>query len=103
MLLGLVDKPSSFLPILDSRCTIQSVEAEAKTLKDFFNNRCEEWDEHRRQWATQGLEVEPIYHTSSTDNIADLATKGKVSKEQLDENSDWQNGPSYLKYDRDRS
>ena len=100
---GLVDKPTSFLPILDSRCTIQSVEAEAKTLKDFFNNRCEEWDEHRRQWATQGLEIEPIYHTASTDNIADLATKGKVSKEQLDENSDWQNGPSYLKYDRDGS
>ena len=38
---GLVDKPTSFLPILDSRCTIQSVEAEAKTLKDFFNNKCE--------------------------------------------------------------
>ena len=40
---GLVDKPTSLLVILDSRCTIQSVEAEAKTLKVFFHNRCEEW------------------------------------------------------------
>ena len=100
---GLVDKPTSFLPIIDSRCTIQSVEAEAKTLKDFFNNRCEEWDEHRRQWALQGLDVEKIHHTASADNIADLATRGKVTKEQIDENSAWQNGPDYLKYDRDDS
>ena len=81
---GLVDKPTSFLPILDSRCTIQSVEAEAKTLKDFFNNRCEECDEHRRQWVAQGLEVEPLHHTASADNIADLATRGKVTRELLD-------------------
>ena len=89
---GLVDKPTSFLPILDSRCTIQSVEAEAKTLKDFFNNRCEECDEHRRHWVAQGLEVEPLHHTASADNIADLATRGKVTRELLDETSVWQNG-----------
>ena len=100
---GLVDKPTSLLVILDSRCTIQSVEAEAKTLKDFFNNRCEEWDEHKRQWVSQGLEVEPLQHTASADNIADLATKGKVTKEHVDEHSVWQNGPSYLQYERDTS
>ena len=100
---GLVDKPTSLLVILDSRCTIQSVEAEAKTLKDFFNNRCEEWGEHRRQWESLGLEVEPLQHTASADNIGDIATKGKVSKEHVDEKSVWQNGPSYLQYERDDS
>ena len=98
---GLVDKPTSLLVILDSRCTIQSVEAEAKILKDFFNNRCEEWDEHRRQWVLQGLEVEPLQHTASAENIADIATKGKVIKELVDETSVWQNGPSFLQYERD--
>ena len=100
---GLVNKPKSLLVIGDSRCTIQSVEAESKTLKDFFNNRCEEWDEHLRHWAAGGLIVEPLYHTASADNIADIATKGKVSKVQVDKDSVWQNGPSYLLYERDSS
>ena len=100
---GLVDKPIEFLPIIDSRCTIQSVEAEAKVLKDFFNNRCEEWDEHKRDWISQGLSVESLFYTASEDNISDLATRGKVIKSQIDELSEWQNGPSYLSYERDSS
>ena len=84
---GLTDKPKSFLPILDSRCTIQSVEAESKILKDFFNNRCEKFDEHRRHWQEEGLVVEPIHYTASAENVADLATKGNVVKKQLEESS----------------
>ena len=100
---GLTDKPSSFLPILDSRCTIQSVEAESKILKDYFNNRVEEWDEHRRQWIEDGMVVEPIHYTASANNIADLATRGNVVRDQLDEKSTWQRGPDYLRYTRDDS
>ena len=100
---GLVDKPTSFLIIGDSKCTIQSIEAESKILKDFFNNRCEEWGEHKRHWVTQGIDVEPLHHTASSDNVADLATRGEVSYSQVDENSEWQNGPDYLMYERDSS
>ena len=35
---GLVDKPTSILIVGDSMCTILSVAAESKILKDFFNN-----------------------------------------------------------------
>ena len=98
---GLVIMPASVLIVGDSKCTIQSVEAESKILKDFFNNRCEEFDEHVRQWIRDGIDVEPLYYTPSEDNISDLATRGEVSIEQIDENSEWQNGPRYLKYDRD--
>ena len=100
---GLVDKPESILIIGDSKCTIQSVEAEAKVLKDFFNNRCEEFEEHRRQCTRDEIDVEPLHYTASEDNISDLATRGEVSKKQIDEKSEWQNGPNYLKYDRDAS
>ena len=47
--------------------------------------------------------VDPLHHTASGDNIADLATKGKVHKDQVDVNSEWQDGPSYLSYERDSS
>ena len=100
---GLTDKPISFLPILDSRCTIQSIEAESKTLKDFFNNRCEEYNEHFRHWSDEGLTIEPIHYTTSRDDVADLATRGNVVVQQLDSFSEWQNGPKYLCYTRDSS
>ena len=58
---------------------------------------------HRRHWVAQGLEVEPLHHTASADNIADLATRGKVTRELLDETSIWQNGLDYLKYEQDSS
>ena len=47
--------------------------------------------------------VEPIHYTASANNIADLATRGNVVREQLDEESTWQRGPDYLKYTRDAS
>ena len=31
------------------------------------------------QWESLGLEVEPLQHTASADNIGDLATKGRTS------------------------
>ena len=37
-----------------------------------------------RSWNSNGLQVEQLHHTASADNIADLATKGKVKKEQVD-------------------
>ena len=76
---GLSEKPVSILPILDSRCTIQSVDAKDKILKEFFNNRCEEWGEHERKWESQGITVEQIHHTPGIYNIADLATEEKLN------------------------
>ena len=100
---GLVYKPTSLLIVGDSKCTIQSVAAESKILKDFFNNRCEEFDEHARQWKKDGIEVEPLHYTPSEDNISDIATRGEVTIEQVDENSEWQNGCYYLKFQRDET
>ena len=48
---GMGEKPSSIMIIGDSKCTIQCVEAESKVLKDFFNNRCEEYDEMVLMWS----------------------------------------------------
>ena len=56
-----------------------------------------------RSWNSNGLQVEQLHHTANADNIADLATKGKVKKEQVDLHSEWQNGPSNLAYERDFS
>ena len=99
----LVLKPSSLLIIGDSICTIQSVEAEAKVLKDFFNNRCEEVNEHVKQWERDGIKVEPLHYTPSKENISDLATKGEAHVKDVDEYSEWQNGKHYLRFEMDDS
>ena len=80
---GMVEKPSSIMIIGDSKCTIQ--EAESKVLKDFFNNRCEEYDEHAKQWVRDSIDVEPLYYTPSEENASDIATKGEAVRKHVDE------------------
>ena len=82
---GMVEKPSSIMIIGDSKCTIQCVEAESKVLKDFFNNRCEEYDEHAKQWVRDSIDVEPLYYTPSEENASDIATKGEAVRKHVDE------------------
>jgi hypothetical protein len=47
--------------------------------------------------------VESLQHTASAESIADIATKGKVTKEHVDVQGVWQNDPNYLQYDKDDS
>ena len=45
--------------------------------------------------------VDPLMHTVREINIADLATRGLADKKSINEQSAWQNSPSYLTDTRD--
>ena len=45
--------------------------------------------------------VNPVYYTAGNLNIADMATRGKVSVKDIGHGSLWQTGPSYLKERRE--
>ena len=77
----------------DSTCTLATLSKESTVLNEYFGNRqaeCLNYSD-KSQW----------YHVSSEDNIADLGTKMKARVEDVDENSEWQNGPKWLRQRRE--
>lgn len=97
---GLALPPDRITVIGDSECTISSVESEEGILAPYFARRCEEIEEHMKNWS-QTCQVDPLYHTPGSLNISDLATRGVAKDTDVDVGSTWQEGPSYLKQERD--
>ena len=91
--------PDRISVIGDSECTISSVESEEGILAPYFARRCEEIEEHMKNWS-QTCQVDPLFHTPGSLNISDLATRGAAKDTDVDIGSVWQEGPSYLKEER---
>ena len=89
------EKPVGSIILLDSTCTISSLEENAKKLKPFFHNRRAEIldniDAVRKM-----CPMEDVHHVSGSLNPADIATRGNSKLEDIGPESYWQSGPQFL-------
>ena len=92
----MAEKPTSIFIAGDSECTISVVECQDKILGTWFGNRVAEIQDHFRDWENQGIKVEPLHHWLGRDNIADIATKGEATINDVVFGSAWQLGPDAL-------
>ena len=84
----------------DSECTISAVECEQGVLQVWFSNRVAEIVETMDSWGKLGTEVDPLMHWPGLRNVADIGTKGKAVLADIDEESEWQNGPREASFPR---
>ena len=97
----LKNKPTSCIILLDSMCTISSLEEHARKLKPFFHNRRGEILENMEQ-VSNYCPIEEVHHVSGKLNPADIATRADTKLEDIGPDSWWQTGPSFLCSPRDR-
>ena len=103
----------------DSTCTISACQVNCSSLKPFFSNRVMEvlslmssWGPKSNVPANEELSrdqledmeaevmVDEIQHIPGNINIADKPTRGNVEWDELGAGSDWQEGPKFLKENR---
>ena len=92
-------KPISAIILLDSECTICTLEESAKHLKPFFHNRRAEILENMES-VSKYCEMEPVHWVASADNPADMLTRGAVSLHDIGPDSMWQQGPKFFSLPR---
>ena len=63
----------------DSECTISMMEADDRLLDVWFTNWVAEIKDEMAAWQQKDIHVHPLHHWPGTENIADLATKGKAT------------------------
>ena len=80
--------------IADSQCTIATIAKESTALKEFMGNRVSE--------ITATAPPSKWFHVKSADNISDLGTRDDATVEDIESGSDWQEGPSWLRMDREQ-
>ena len=73
-----------------------SVECDEKLLEVLFGNRVAEVLEHMGAWRKLGIDVDQLHHWPGERNVADIATKGKATVDDVSEVSEWQLGPVEL-------
>ena len=95
------DKPVSSIILLDSTCSIISLEEIARKLKPFFYNRRGEIFENMDK-VREVCAIEDVHHVSGKLNPADIATRGNSSLEDIGPGSLWQTGPNFLCSPRDQ-
>ena len=93
-------KPKRITLCGDSECTISAVECEEGVLQVWFSNRVAEIVETMDSWGKLGIEVDPLMHWPGLRNVADIGTKGKAVLADIDEESEWQNGPREASFPR---
>ena len=89
------EKPVSSIILLDSECTISTLEENARKLKPFFHNRRGEMLDNMDQIRSI-CSLEDVHHVSGKMNPADIATRGNTKIEDIGPGSFWQTGPSFL-------
>ena len=87
--------PSSAIMLLDSECTISTLENSSSSLKPFFNNRRAEVIENLEK-ASKLCEVEEVHWVSSDNNAADILTRGTAKLSDIGPDSEWFGGPNFL-------
>ena len=93
------EKTKSALMMLDSECTIATLESSSKTLKPFFLNRKQEIIENLES-IKKFCEVEPVHWIKSEDNSSDILTRGTATADDIGPTSVWQNGPDFFRLPR---
>ena len=91
----LKEPPEGAVLLLDSECTISSLEMSAKKLKPFFHNRRGELLENMAL-VNDICPMEQVHHVGGTLNPADIATRGNTKLEDIGLGSLWQTGPTFL-------
>ena len=57
--------------------------------------------EHMSAWRKLGIDVDQLHHWPGEGNVADIATKGKATLEDISEVSEWQLGPVEARFPRE--
>ena len=91
----LEEKPVNSIILLDSMCTISTLEENARKLKPFFHNRRGEILNNMDQ-IRNFCPIENLHHVSGKLNPADIATRGNSRIEDIGPDSFWQTGPDFL-------
>ena len=78
--------------ISDSKCTIASIAKDSTALKEVMGNCVSE--------ITSKSKVENWFYAKSADNISDIGTRSGSTIEDIDNNSEWQLGPCWLRQNR---
>ena len=98
--LSLADEiPERVWIIGDSECTLASIEKVSADFGKYFGNRIGEVLDNKakiEQFCPVGLNGE-WWFVASKDNVADKATRLDTDCSELCPDSEWQNGPSFLK------
>ena len=92
---SLQEKPTSSVLLLDSTCTISTLDENARKLKPFFHNRRGEILDNMDR-VREVCVMEDVHHVSGALNPADIATRGNSCLESLGPGSFWQTGPAFL-------
>ena len=96
----LEDSPTSAIILLDSMCTISSLEECARKLKPFFHNRRAEILDNIDQ-VREICPMEDVHHVAGKLNPSDIATRGNTKIDDIGIDSLWQCGPTFLCSPRD--
>ena len=83
----------------DSEAFIAATEKSGGVLGPYLASRCSEFHLNIEEMKEMVM-VEPLQHVPGCHNIADLATRGNATVEEVGPDSEWQNGPEYLKLER---
>ena len=95
------ENTKSCLIMLDSECTIATLENSSKSLKPFFLNRKQEIIENLESIGTY-CKVEPVHWIPTNLNVSDMLTRGTVDPGDIGLHSVWQRGPDFFLLPRER-
>ena len=98
------DLPSSVTFCLDSECTISAVDSDNGLLKPYFTNKRAVVKGKFQEWQQKYPEIdfEPLRHIAGNVNPADLHTRTNCTTKDVEKDTPWQKGPSFLKLPRDQ-
>ena len=87
--------PFSGIMLLDSECTISSLETSSSSLKPFFQNRRAEIIDNLEK-ANKMCPMEEVHWVSTDHNIANILTRGEARLEDIGPGSAWLHGPTFF-------
>ena len=96
--------PSSVTFCLNSDCTISAIDSQNHILKPYLANRRVIVKGKFQEWQQKYPEIdfEPLQLFAGNLNPADLPTKRNCTAKDVQNDTPWQNGPSFLKLPRDQ-
>ena len=98
------DKPSRLVISGDSQCSIAALEKSGDSLEAYFCNRVSEIGQNLEEikGLVEDLVVEPVQHINGKLNPSDIITRDHATAKDLETESSWFRGPSFLKLPRDQ-
>ena len=88
---------------LDSQCSIAATEKSGGLLGPYFANRVNEYYQIRSEIEELVDIMEPLqYVPGELNSSADICTRGRARVEDLGPGSSWQEGPAFLKLEREQ-